>query len=140
MKYISALIAYLLPLAAFAQDSAPVTSGGSAAPAATSGVEGLIIQLGLIFVIFYFLLIRPQQRKFREHTKLVSSLKKGDKVITGAGFYGTVLRAGEGDKSIDIEIAKDVVVKVLRSSVSELAIDKSVIADKADKKVKKGKK
>jgi preprotein translocase subunit YajC len=125
MKYITAFIIYLLPLIASAQENAVSPASGKSV-SAPSGIEGLLFQLGLIFVIFYFLLIRPQQRKFKEHNKLVSSLKKGDKVITGAGFYGTIIRAGEGDRSVDVEIADGVVVKVLRSSVSELAVDKPV--------------
>ncbi len=134
MKYIFALIAYLLPVISIAQDTAAIGTSPAAAgaPAAPGGVEGLVVQLGIIFVIFYFLLIRPQQKKFKDHAKLVSALKKGDKVITGAGFVGTVTKAPEGEKIIEVEIASGVEVKVLRSSVTELVSDK-----KADKKEEK---
>jgi preprotein translocase subunit YajC len=120
MKYILTLISYLLPTLALAQTTA--TTG--AADAGQPGVESLVIQLGIIFVIFYFLLIRPQQKKFKAHTQMVQGLKKGDKVVTGGGFLGTITKADSEDKFVSVEIANGVEVKVLRSSVNELAADK----------------
>ncbi len=120
MKYIVSLIGYLSPMLVMAQDGAP---------AAGPGVESLIFQLGIIFIIFYFLLIRPQQKKFKAHQAMATGLKKGDKVITGAGFVGTVTKAAEGDRFVTVEIAQGVEVQMLRSSVSDLA-DKPVTEKK----------
>ena len=58
------------------------------AAAAQGSVYGTLIQLGLIFVIFYVLLIRPQQKKIKQHEAMLMAIKKGDKVITGGGIYG----------------------------------------------------
>ena len=124
MKYILTLITYLLPAIAFAQDTAAVGVTGADAAGANPGIESLVIQLGIIFVIFYFLLIRPQQKKFKAHTQMVLGLKKGDKVLTGGGFVGTVTKAPEGDRFVDVEIANGVEVKVLRSTITELTTDK----------------
>ena len=73
------------------------------------------IPLILIFVIFYFFLIRPQQRKAKEHKKMVEELKRGDKVITSGGIIGTVERIVDNEK-IEVEIADNVKVEILRSN------------------------
>mgnify|MGYP000038271617 CR=1 FL=1 len=71
----------------------------------------------LIFVIFYFFLIRPQQKKQKAHVAMVNALRRGDQVLTQGGFYGKVTKVKEGEDDVEIEIAKDVRVRVLRSSV-----------------------
>lgn len=123
MKYIISLAAYLFPIIVFAQDAASVGTSAAASNTSASGVgpESLIVQLILIFVIFYFLLIRPHQKKAKEHMVYVSGLKKGDKVILSSGFLGTVTKAVEGDKFVEVEIADNVQVKVLRANVVESA-------------------
>lgn len=121
MKLFLTIISLLLPVASFAQDAAnvaPAVAAAGSAPAAP-GVESLIFQLVIIFVIFYFLLIRPQQRKMKAHVAMTTALKKGDKVILGSGFKGKVVKAVEGDKFVDVEIAENVIVTVLRSAVTE---------------------
>jgi preprotein translocase subunit YajC len=82
------------------------------------------IPLILIFVIFYFFLIRPQQKKIKEHKIMVSALKRGDKVITSGGILGTIERVYEDDK-IDLEIAENVIIKVVRSTIQQHEIIKS---------------
>ena len=79
--------------------------------------EGItsLIPLVLIFVIFYFFLIRPQQKKVKEHKIMVANLKRGDKVITSGGIVGTVERVMENDKA-EIEIAEDVKVEIVKST------------------------
>tara|TARA_B100000029_G_scaffold396047_1_gene394000 strand:- start:469 stop:753 length:285 start_codon:yes stop_codon:yes gene_type:complete len=77
------------------------------------------IPLILIFVIFYFFLIRPQQKKIKEHKTMVSSLKRGDKVVTSGGIVGTVEKVYEDDK-IDVVISDNVTVKVIRSTIQSL--------------------
>ena len=79
-----------------------------------SGI-GQFIPLILIFVIFYFFLIRPQQKKVKEHKLMVENLKRGDKVITSGGIIGTVERIIDGDKA-EISITDDVKVEVIKST------------------------
>ena len=79
-----------------------------------SGI-GQFIPLILIFVIFYFFLIRPQQKKVKEHKAMVESLKRGDKVVTSGGITGTVERLIDNDK-VEVEIADNVTVEVIRGT------------------------
>ena len=79
-----------------------------------SGI-GQFIPLILIFVIFYFFLIRPQQKKVKEHKSMVESLKRGDKVITSGGITGTVERIIDNDK-VEVEIAENVKVEIIRAT------------------------
>ena len=79
-----------------------------------SGI-GQFIPLILIFVIFYFFLIRPQQKKVKEHKLMVESLKRGDKVITSGGIVGTVERIIDNDK-VEVQISENVVVEIVRST------------------------
>ena len=74
-----------------------------------------LIPLILIFVIFYFFLIRPQQKKVKEHKSMVENLKRGDKVITSGGIIGTVERIIDGDKA-EISITDNVKVEVIKST------------------------
>ena len=73
------------------------------------------IPLILIFVIFYFFLIRPQQKKVKEHKAMVEGLKKGDKVVTSGGITGIITRVIDNDK-IEVEIADNVTVEVIRGT------------------------
>ncbi len=79
-----------------------------------SGI-GQFIPLILIFVIFYFFLIRPQQKKVKEHKVMVEGLKRGDKVITSGGITGTVERIIDNDK-VEVEIAENVKVEIIRAT------------------------
>ena len=79
-----------------------------------SGI-GQFIPLILIFVIFYFFLIRPQQKKVKEHKAMVESLKKGDKVVTSGGITGVITRVIDNDK-VEVEIADNVIVEVIRGT------------------------
>ncbi len=92
--------------------------GGAAAGGGAGGFGGLI-PIILMFVIFYFLLIRPQQKRNKEHKEMISSLKKGDRIITSGGIYGRV--TGLDDTTLTVEIADRVRVKVVRGNVSALA-------------------
>ena len=80
----------------------------------SSGI-GQFIPLILIFVIFYFFLIRPQQKKVKEHKLMVESLKRGDKVITTGGIVGTVERVIDNEK-VEVNISENVNVEIVRSS------------------------
>tara|TARA_B100000989_G_C19376184_1_gene399574 strand:+ start:505 stop:792 length:288 start_codon:yes stop_codon:yes gene_type:complete len=87
------------------------------------------IPLILIFVIFYFFLIRPQQRKAKEHKKMVDELKRGDKVITSGGIIGTVERIIDNEK-IEVLIADNVKVEILRTNGIQGLVTSKVDAPK----------
>ena len=76
---------------------------------------GQFIPLILIFVIFYFFLIRPQQKKVKEHKQMVQSLKRGDQIVTSGGIIGTVERVTENDRA-EIIIGDDTKVEIIRST------------------------
>ena len=79
-----------------------------------SGI-GQFIPLILIFVIFYFFLIRPQQKKVKEHKIMVENLKRGDKVVTAGGIVGTVDRVIDNDK-VEVSISDDVKVEIIKAT------------------------
>ncbi len=79
--------------------------------------------LGVLFFIFYFVLIRPQQKRVKQHSEMMKSLQKGNKVITSGGIIGTIIKF-EGDDVIVVEIAQGVRVRIAKTSISELADDK----------------
>ena len=76
---------------------------------------GQFIPLILIFVIFYFFLIRPQQKKVKEHKQMVENLKRGDRVVTSGGIVGTVERIIDNEK-VEVLISENVKVEVVRST------------------------
>ena len=84
------------------------------------GLEGLLVFLPII-VIFYFLLIRPQQKQMRKHQDFVKNLKSGDRVVTSGGLHGEV--KGLTDTTVTLEIAEKVRVKVSRSAVTGSSIE-----------------
>tara|TARA_Y100000780_G_C13588829_1_gene379837 strand:+ start:52 stop:336 length:285 start_codon:yes stop_codon:yes gene_type:complete len=77
------------------------------------------VPLILIFVIFYFFLIRPQQKKVKEHKLMVSALKRGDEVITSGGIVGKIERV-LGDDKVDILISENVTIQVVQSTIQSL--------------------
>ena len=80
-----------------------------------------IIPLILIFAIFWFLIIRPQQKKIKDHNTMVSNVKKGDRVVTGGGLIGTVTDVSENE--VDIDFGNNIKIKSLKS-VSNFKKDK----------------
>jgi preprotein translocase subunit YajC len=108
-------------------------------PGAGAGADGgqggglmSFLPLVLMFVIFYFLLIRPQQKKQKEMRELLKNLKRGDKILTGGGIYGRI--DSLTDDKVNVEIAPGVVITVMRSYVAGLAD----MADAPKKDAKKG--
>jgi len=104
--------------------SAAVAAMSIVAPAYAAGEPAgssfaSFVPLVLIMVIFYFLLIRPQQKRVKEHRNVIEALKKGDKVITGGGFHGVVTDVKED--YMKVEIAEGVRVKVQRDTIVGLA-------------------
>ena len=80
---------------------------------------GQFIPLILIFVIFYFFLIRPQQKRVKDHKAMVESLKRGDEVITSGGIIGIVDRVMEDDR-IEVTIGENIKVQIIRSTITSL--------------------
>ncbi|MFZ0451799.1 MAG: preprotein translocase subunit YajC [Desulfatiglandaceae bacterium] len=89
---------------------------GASGGGGQGGSFGAFIPLILMFVIFYFLLIRPQQKKAKMHKQMLSAIKKGDKVVSSGGLHGVV--TGIADDVVTIEIAPKIRVKISRGSVS----------------------
>jgi len=87
------------------------TGGGG-----TSSIGGLFFPLILMIIIFYFLLIRPQSRKQKQHQAMLSALKKGDKVVTSGGLYGTVVKVTERD--VVLEVADKVNLKFTLGAIA----------------------
>jgi len=95
----------------------------------------------LIFVVFYFLLIRPQQKKAKEHKSMLGALRRGDRVVTGGGIIVTVARVNPNDEEIAVDIADNVRVKVVRSTITSVLartepVKEAAAADAADADVK----
>jgi preprotein translocase subunit YajC len=85
------------------------------------GLMSNVILFGSIILIFYFMIIRPQQKRAKERQKLIESMKKGDKVITSGGMYGTI--AGLDEKTVLVEIADKIKVKLDRSAIATIISD-----------------
>ena len=90
--------------------------GGAGAEGGQSAGFGAFVPLLIMFAIFYFLLIRPQQKKAKQHKELLGGLKKGDRVVSSGGLHGTV--TGLTEDVVTMEIAPKVRVKVSRASIS----------------------
>ena len=102
-------------------------------------MEGMqsLLPLVLIFVVFYFLLIRPQQKKQKQHRAMLEALRRGDKVVTSGGIMGTITKAS--DTELTLEIAEGVKVRTVRSMVSDV-MAKTEGVEKVAKKEEKEKK
>ncbi len=109
---------------AFAQDAAQATGplGGLTQYAG-------ILPFILVFGVFYFLLMRPQQQRQKQLKATVAALKRGDRIVTAGGILGTVQRARDGASEIEIEIATGVRVMVLRDTISSVVADMPVAAN-----------
>jgi len=94
---------------AFAQATSPAGGG-----------LGGFIPLILIFIIMYFLMIRPQQRKIKEHRAMVEALRKGDQVVTQGGIIGKITKVGAEGEDLEVEIASGVKVKVVTQTIQQV--------------------
>ena len=92
-----------------------------------------LMPLLLIFVVFYFLLIRPQQKKVKQHREMLSNIRRGDRVLTGGGIFGTVTKV-VNDTELVVQIAEAVKVRIARGTITEvLSKTEPVKAEKSDK-------
>jgi preprotein translocase subunit YajC len=114
------------------------------APSKMDSTWTSFVPMILIFAVFYFLLIRPQEKKRKEQEQLVSSVKKGENVVTNAGIHGKVTKVNESDSTIMLEIAEGVEIKISKAAILEItsrkAEQKTVSSDKAQEDVKTEKK
>ena len=109
-----------------------------AAPSAFDALNSLIVPTVLIIGIMYFLMIRPQQRRLKEHQAMIAAIRRGDTVVTSGGIIGKVTKAD--DNELQVEIADGVRIKLVRGTVSEVrtqreaqAAPKSKAATEGDK-------
>lgn len=80
---------------------------------------GQVVPLILILVIMYFLLIRPQQKKVKEHQAMVAALRRGDEVVTQGGLIGKITKVKD-ETEVEVEVAKDVKIRVLRPTIAQV--------------------
>jgi preprotein translocase subunit YajC len=104
---------------AYAQAAAP---GGAASFAST------LPMLFIIFGIMYFLMIRPQQKKMKEHRAMVAGLKVGDKIVTQGGVFARVTKVKEDDAELEVEIATGVKIRIVRSTVVQVLSKTDTVA------------
>jgi preprotein translocase subunit YajC len=109
---------------AFAQAASPMGGPGG-------GLEAFL-PLVLIFVVFYFLLIRPQQKRAKQHKETLSGLRRGDRVVTGGGIFGTVSKI-VNDQEVMVEISEGVRVRVLRGTITEIVTKTEPVAAESAK-------
>lgn len=110
MKWLSGM----MQIGGEASAQAPGILGGGSG----MGTIGAVLPFVLIFVLFYFILLRPQQQRQRRHTQMLSALKKGDHVVTNGGMIGTVVALTKD--VVTLQVAEKVRIKVLRDSITEV--------------------
>jgi preprotein translocase subunit YajC len=87
-----------------------------------AGGLGMLLPIVLIFVIMYFLMIRPQQKKHREHQAMLGSLKKGDRVITTGGLLGTVLNIKEKENIVVLKLGENIKVEAQKGAIAHVIV------------------
>lgn len=95
-----------------------ISDAFAAPPAGTGDALTSFLPLIFIFIVFYFLLIRPQSKKAKEHKQMVEALAKGDEVVTNGGLLGRIVKVG--DNFVELELAEGVIVKLQRQAVGSL--------------------
>jgi preprotein translocase subunit YajC len=93
------------------------------------GIEAFL-PLVLIFIVFYFLMIRPQQKRAKEHKLMLEALRRGDNILTSGGILGKITKV-DSDTEVSLEIAKDVVVKVRREMIAQVIVKTEPVAGEA---------
>ncbi len=104
-----------------------------AGTAAGPGALGAFLPIILIFVVFYFLLIRPQQKKLKQHKDMLAAIRRGDRIVTGGGIVGTVTKVID-DNEVQVEIAEGVRVRVHRGLISTVLAKAQPAGDAKDSK------
>jgi preprotein translocase subunit YajC len=97
----------------------PAYAQAAGAPAGAGDFIGMVLPLVLIMGVFYFLLIRPQQKKMKEHQEMLKKVGKGDTVITSGGLIGKVIKVVD-DNELQVEIGENIKVRVMRSGIADV--------------------
>jgi preprotein translocase subunit YajC len=110
---------------------------GTAAPASPMSDLGFFVPLILVFIVMWFFMIRPQQKRQKAHQAMVRAAKRGDRIVTSGGLLGVITKANEADNDVEVEIAKDVKIRVLRSAIADI-VNRTPEAAKPAKETKEG--
>jgi preprotein translocase subunit YajC len=103
----------------FISEALAQTAGATSGSDPTGGF-GMIIPLVLMFAVMWFFMIRPQQKKQKEHQALVRAAKRGDRVVSSGGILGVITKANETDNDVEVEIAQGVKVRLMRSHIADI--------------------
>jgi preprotein translocase subunit YajC len=113
--------------------SSALAQAPGAAPQAPGIFESFIIPMALMFVVFYFLLIRPQQNARKKHQEMINNVKRGDTVVLAGGIVGKVTRASDGPE-VQVEIAEGVQATVVKATISDVRSRTEPAEKKTEKK------
>ena len=91
----------------------------AAGGAAGGGITGMLVPMVLVFAIMYFLMIRPQQKKMKEHQAMLEALRRGDQVVTAGGLIGKVVKVKD-DTEVELELSEGVKVRVVKSTIAQV--------------------
>lgn len=114
-----------------------ITPAYAQTAAGGSSSFSMLLPLVLIFVIMYFLIIRPQRAQMKKHQEMINAVRRGDNVVTGGGFIGKVTKVFDDSGEVEVELADNVRVRVLRSTISSVRNKTDVVVEKADKNANK---
>jgi preprotein translocase subunit YajC len=95
-------------------------TAGAAAPASPLGDIGFFVPLILVFVVMWFFMIRPQQKKQKAHQAMIRAAKRGDRIVTSGGILGVITKANDADNDVEVEIAKEVKIRVMRHAIADI--------------------
>ena len=116
----------------------PAYAQAAAAPA-PGDLFTMLVPMALIMVVFYFLLIRPQQKKLKEHQAMIAAVRRGDTIVTSGGIIGKVSRVID-DGEVLVDIAEGVQIKIVRSAIADVRVKGAPVASEDAKQPKPAKK
>lgn len=116
----AALLQTLMSAAVYAQQPAAPSATPGAAPAPGGNPYSMLIMFGMLFILFYFLILRPQKAEQRKREELLNSVAKGDQVLTSGGIFGTVESVDAAKGVIALNVAPKVSIRVSRSAVAQV--------------------
>ena len=111
-------------------------TAGAAAPGG-GGMLGIFLPLLAIFAVMWFFMIRPQQKKQKEHQAMVRAAKRGDRIVTSGGIIGQITKSNEADNDVEVEIASGVKIRVVRSAIADILNKNAEAAKPAAKEAAK---
>ena len=113
-------------------------TAGTAAPASPLGDIGFFVPLILVFIVMWFFMIRPQQKKQKAHQAMIRAAKRGDRIVTSGGLLGVITKANDTDNDVEVEIAKDVKIRVMRHAIADIVNRNPEAAKPVAKDTKEG--